>query len=541
MMTSSGFAGFLRLLGAVASGLLLASCFTPYELRFAAWFALVPLLLVARYSNPGMAFKLGMLCGFIFWLSALSWLLCLDGKGVPAWFAFAGWALLAAYCALYVAAFSMVVSRWFASWGTDNWLKNIVLTLGIPLLWVGFEYLRAHLFSGFPWNELGISQAFARSQYGRSICQLAEWGGVYAVSALIVLFNAGLAMTVIRHSGTPLGNRYRAHPELSITLVLVALGVLLGSRALQTNAVQRFPNMSIALVQPNVPQVEKWSEDFAQEIFVKLRTLTRKSVGPGLDLIVWPETSVPDNVLCSAECLAFMDNLLSNGVPILAGSTDARLAPDNAVQYYNCSILFQPGGAPPQIYDKQHLAPLGEYAPLGAWIPAIQRFAPEGWTSLIPGTNSVVFTLEKRPDIRFSALICFEDAFPGLARDSVRKGARLLIDQSNDAWFDVSGGPRQHLAHCTFRCIENRVPCVRATNTGISCVIDTTGSIPADGELAPLVEGFLPVSVAVPGPDMPLTFYTRNGDILALPCGLLAAACFVLVLLRERRIKSAAV
>lgn len=528
----------LRLAGAISSGLLLASCFTPLEWHAVAWFAMVPLLLVARHSTPWNAFKWGLVCGLVFWIPALGWLRILAEKGVPAPIAYAGWFFLAAYCALYVAAFAMIVSRWFAAWGTDNWLKNLASIIVIPMLWVGLEYLRSHFASGFPWNTLGVSQALAVNQFSSSVCQVAELGGVYAVSALIVMLNAGLTMTILRHGGVSVGRTYRAHPELTVSLVVVAVAVMWGASAAARFPRRELPNMAMAVVQPNIPQLEKWDDDFAKPIYSSLDSLTRRSLsGPSPDLVVWPETSIPFPVFCD-ESLTFIADLLTNGVPILVGSTDDRLMEKGII--YNCSVLMDTSGRPLQIYNKQHLAPFGEYAPFSSLFSnAVASVAPEGWLGLMPGTNAVVFRLEKRPEIGFATLICFEDAFPGLARDAVRAGARLLIDQTNDAWFDVSGGARQHLSHCVFRCIENRVPAVRAANTGVSCCIDRAGRIPADGILKPLTADFLPVSAFVPPAGMPLTFYTRHGDVVfALPCGILAAFSFVLALAIGPRIGS---
>ncbi|MEI6971394.1 MAG: apolipoprotein N-acyltransferase [bacterium] len=528
----------LRLLGALLSGLLLASCFAPMEWHFAAWFALVPILLVARYSAPWSAFRWGMVCGLAFWIPALGWLRILAHKGVPAPVAYAGWFVLAAYCAVYIAVFAMIVSAWFAACGTEDWRKNIAATVVIPLLWAGLEYLRSHFASGFPWNTLGVSQALAGNQYSTSVCQVAALGGVYAVSALIVLINAGLAVTVIRHRGVSVGKSYRAHPELTLALLCAGGAVLWGASVIARQPRSDRPNMVIAVVQPNIPQLEKWDEDFARPIYDSLDRLTSLAVrAPRPDLVVWPETSVPFPIFWN-ESLGFMADMLTNGVPILAGSTDDRLADKGII--YNSSILMDASGRPLQVYHKQHLAPFGEYAPFSSLFSRVVAcVAPDGWTGLTPGTNTVVFRLEKRAQYGFSALICFEDAFPGLARGAVLAGARLLIDQTNDAWFDVSSGARQHLAHCVLRCIENRVPAIRAANTGVSCYIDAVGRIPVDGMLAPLSAEYLTVPVEVPPADMRLTLYTKYGDrLFALPCAALAVLSFLLAIVPIGRLTS---
>jgi len=539
MTGSRKTASALRLAGAVLSGLLLASCFTPLEWCAVAWFSLVPLILVARYSSPGSAFKWGLVCGVAFWAPALAWLLVLAEKGVPAPIAYLVLLLLVGYGSLYIALFAMTVSRWFATWGTENWRKNLGYTVAIPLLWVGIEFLRSHLVSGFPWNTLGVSQALATNQFSMSVCQLAEFGGGYAVSGLIVLLNAGLAMTIIRLRGVSVGRTYRTHPELTVSLVAVGAGVLCGASILGKFPISEPPNVSIAVVQPNIPQLEKWDDDFAQKIYSTLNDLTRSALCPGLDLIVWPETSVPFPIFWE-ESVSFMADLLTNGVPILIGSTDDRLM-DRGIVYNSSALLEADGqGLPSQIYNKQHLAPLGEYIPFSDVFPKlVAAVAPAGWVGLTGGTNTVVFRLKNRPQLQFAPLICFEDAFPVLAKNAVRAGARLLIDQTNDAWFDVSGGARQHLSHCIFRCIENRVPAVRAANTGVSCFIDRAGRIRPDAILDQCKAGVLPISAFVPSAQMPLTFYTRYGDaVFAFPCAIFALASFVLALIHRSRLGS---
>jgi apolipoprotein N-acyltransferase len=139
----------------------------------------------------------------------------------------------------------------------------------------------------------------------------------------------------------------------------------------------------------------------------------------------------------------------------------------------------------------------------------------------------------------FSSLICFEDIMADLSRRAVKKGARLLVNQTNDAWFDRSAGPEQHLAHCVFRCVENRVAAVRVANSGISCLIDPAGQIleqTENGIGRPPEATVLRWLVPMPGPDFELTAYTRYGDwLLGIPCGVVAALCFVLSFRSLRR------
>jgi apolipoprotein N-acyltransferase len=551
---------------AIASGLLLASAFPPFDNPQAAWIALVPLLIVARLSAPPAAFRWGFWSGLCCWLIAVSWLLRLTKTGGPLPLVVLGWVLLSAYCALYTAGFACVAS-WAlssvalgrdesgASAGKDTARSLGVLFL-LALLWVGFEYLRSTLCTGFSWNTLGVSQ-----YRNLAVIQIAEWGGVYAVSALIMLMNVALAMTglrmaeIHRRRGRP-----RRHGELMAALLLTAVCVAWGvhKRLQLARAPLQGSELRVAAIQPNIAQNEKWSEEFVAAIYERTGDLTRRVQGSGPGLIIWPETAVPYCARTDPKTREFAERLADLGAPLLVGSMEAE-AGDETERYYNSSMLFMPGQGMVALYRKQHLVPFGEYVPLDRWVPVLQRFAPLG-ISCTAGTTSTVFRLgafqpaagdagasggadrrAAKNEASFAVLICFEDTLAGLARAAVRNGARLLINQTNDAWFEGSWCAVQHLSHCVFRCVENRVPAIRCSNLGVTCFIDRTGMIDRmtldllqDGSTA-LTE-YRVDAVRVPEAGMPLTFYTRFGDWpFAVPCGLMAAWCTGMVARRWRR------
>lgn len=537
----AGWRAWSRRLAALATGLLLAGCFPPFRQEAAAWFALTPLLIALAMAGRGESARLGFASGFAFWLVNLSWLLRLrETAALPLPLIGLGWIALAAYCALYFAAFAFSVRWLFVRFGAGRWFVNLALIAVVPLVWVGFEYLRAVLFTGFPWNLLGVSQ-----YRHRAVIQMAEWTGVYGVGALLVLVNAGLALGILKHIGEARRRRYQPHPEVFVPLLVLALVMRWGG-ATDMRYAQRYGTVLIAAVQPSVPQVEKWSQEFVDGVYEKLRRLTRQAVeqteqrwGRKPDLIVWPETAVPDYARTSEECRAFINELLGLGVPILVGSMDAEGREPN-VKLFNSALLFGPNGSIEESYDKQRLVPFGEYLPMEGVIPGLSRLSPLGW-SCTAGQSATVFRLGD-PAVPFSTPICFEDAMPGVARSFVLSGARLLVNLTNDAWFDVSAAPMQHLAHAVFRCVENRVPAVRATNSGMTAFIDRSGRIFTgdlsaaagsirEGPALPLLEGVEVAAVHVPPDDIRLTVYTRYGDrVFAMPAAALAGACFLLAL-----------
>lgn len=539
-----------RAAASAGSGLLLASAFPPLSESQGAWVAFVPLLFVARLSNPRAAFRWGFLSGCTFWLSCLAWLLRLGRTGGP-WLAVVpAWLGLTAYCALYTAAFAMTASALMRSeWepegkreGNAGWWRNtvrgVVLVFALPLLWVGFEYLRSVLFTGFGWNALGVSQ-----YRNLALIQLAEWGGVYAVSALVMLMNAAVALTAFRMADWQRQQRehqrrLRPHVELLTALLVLSICLAWGLHR-RVELGRKTPGSAttfrVAAIQPNIPQTVKWSDEFVDFVYQRLAELTRR-VEPMLpDLIVWPETAVPACARTEPNTRAFVEELARGGAPLLVGSMEIE-STGGAERYYNSSMLFLPERGLAEVYRKRHLVPFGEYVPMARLVPWLQRFAPLG-ISCTPGTTSTVFRIAcasragsgEARGVAFAALICFEDTIASLARDAVRAGARLLINQTNDAWFEGSSSAEQHMSHCVFRCVENRVPAVRCANMGVTCFIDRSGMIDrmtldllgeGGGDLAE----YRVDEVEVPGAEMPLTFYARCGDFaFALPCAALSA------------------
>ena len=558
-----------RFLAAVCSGLILASAFPPVECAEAAWIGVVPLIFVARYSRPAAAFRWGLLSGLAFWLTSISWLLRLAVTGCPWPVAVSGWFLLSCYSALYTGAFCMTASALFAllpgtcgvvTQSSDGRRLRIVgeellLLVAIPLLWVGFEFLRSVLFTGFSWNALGISQF-----RNLVIIQLAEWGGVYLVSALLLLMNTAIAMTGFRfidiHAGR---SRSRRQVELMVALLLCALSWMHGLRTVWridgTEPGEGHREIRVAAIQPNVAQVKKWPDEFEEQIMEALSSQTELALLGNPDLVVWPETAFPGAVMGDELVLDFMGQWAGGDHYALVGSLEfgGPGAPGGEPgsggtpgRLYNSSFLVDSGGRVLGRYRKRHLVPFGEYIPLEKLVPAIGRLSPLGF-GCTEGTTGTVFRIRLtsggkddstgRP-AAFSAVICFEDAFPYLARDLVRNGAQFLVNQTNDAWFDGTCGAVQHMSHCVLRCVENRVPVVRAANTGVTCVIDSVGraDILQDGGRVTGFAGFKLSTMKIGDESRALTFYTRHGDVpFALPCGIMAGVCLLVVLVNEKR------
>lgn len=507
----------LPIAAAVLSGILMVLSFSPFGIGFLGWVALVPLIFVCSDAAPRRAAFFGWLAGAVFFVGSLYWL-----RHVT----WAGYLALAFYCALYFIPFAWLVAMRPSGWGRMDRIKNLCWMAAGAAVWAASEYLRATLLTGFPWNLLGVSQ------YNQiSLIQIAEWGGVYLLSALMVFVNAGIAVTLLQYRSGLRGAGYKIHVEFMTAMFVLAAASSFGLRVLLSDEPVAEP-IRVALVQPNIPEVGNWELADPELIYERLEELTELVTHSlGLDLIVWPETALPDFVCFSSRSAAFVQRIAALGVPLCVGSMDLTWRENGNADYYNASMLFNTSGELLGTYRKQHLVLFGEYIPFEEKISVINALTPIN-SSFKPGNESVLFYLPGNPR-GFSALICFEDTLPALARRAALAGATWLVNQTNDSWFDPDSGSVQHMAHAVFRTVETRLPMLRCTNTGITCAIDSKGRIKQT--LRPRTEGFQIVEVVPADPDRPLTFYTRYGDRFAQACLLATVALCISLRFKSRK------
>jgi apolipoprotein N-acyltransferase len=511
----------LPFLASIASGVLLFLSFPPVGYAFAGWVALIPLIFACAGAAPRRAALLGWMAGAVFFLSTLYWLRHVTWLGAIA---------LALYCALYFVPFALFIALRRDGWRSANGFKNIAWMAGGAAVWSASEYLRAIVITGFPWNLLGVSQ------YTQiPLIQIAEFGGVYAVSALMVLVNIASAVTLLQYITGLRGRTYRVHGELMIALLLVAASWSFGFHKMIGRGSDGAP-LRAALIQPNIPEVGNWELADPELIYDRLESLSSFALrARDLDLMIWPETALPDFVRFSDRSAALVEKLVETGVPLLAGSMDVVWHETEPPDYYNASMLFNTRGELLGTYYKQHLVLFGEYIPFDEKIPLINALTPIS-SSFRPGRASVLFTLPGDPR-GFCSLICFEDSLPYLSRNAARAGATWLVNQTNDSWFDPDSGSEQHLANAVFRCVETDLPMLRCANTGITCAIDTLGRVTRT--LAPRTEGFQVVETVPAEPGRPLTFYARFGDLFAQACLLISVALFIFLLIQQRKVSHA--
>ena len=547
-MRMNGF----RCAAAIASGLLLWISFPPHAQSESAYLALVPLFILIRTSTPKQAFAWAWLSGMIFWCATLSWFPAIIKNGGPWPLVFLGQFALSAWCALYLGLFAFTSARvWKWAGASGSWRRIVAVILIDPLLWAGTEYLRATVLSGFAWNFLGVSQV-----KNIPLIQIASVFGVYGVSALLVLANGAITSMVWR-AVEPFIARLRQEPlcvsslscrllrsaesVLPIALVLVCwVWGLSRERSWQPEN-DKHLEWRIALIQPNGPCVFSDDAELRRQQRELLLEQTRLAGIANPDLVLWPETAAP-GVLPLQKTYAFIkEGIEAAHAPLLTGSTEAKKIRETGDErkdflYYNSAWLFAADGDAISAYRKQHLVPFGEYIPLDKKIASLQRLAPTG-ISCTPGETSGVMSLTRAngDTLKLGPLICFEDTIPDLSRRAIRDGARILALVTNDAWFNGSIEPVQHLHQAVFRAVENGVPMVRCANSGISCVVSPVGKVTmleSDGAVADF-HGFMVNAVNVPTTPFPSP-YTRYGDwLLAIP-GMFIAIWLLLIHKRPR-------
>lgn len=560
---------------------LLGLAFAPTDLWPLTVCALLPLLWAAPPGRTNFRWiALGAWLGAsAAWLWFSRWLINVTVEGYP---------LLALYLASYVPLFLWLLARP----PRLTLAARIPRAILIPMLWVGLEVLRGEVvFTGYAWFLLAHPLV-----HFPALAQSADILGAYWLSFLVAASSVALwdAVSTLQPTGASPASRRWIAPILMVLLWLALF--FYGQRALRLTPVPgSADSITVCALQTNLPQdnkigwkIEDQERDFAFFVDATRASLARSVEKP--DLVVWPETMVPGLGL-NPEAIAeirrferevgdrlrpgttFHEGLLNLAqetmTPLLVG---AAAAPDLALSLrdrasgrievggtlrYNSAFLYLPGPAAglqsPLRYDKVHLTPFGEMIPLLHRWPELQQFV------LDIGAHGMSFDLSIGADLRTlevplrngNALrvgtpICFESTVSGLCRTLVfapggGKRADVLINLTNDGWFGVDpGGRAQHLQISQWRAIENRVPVVRAANTGISALIDSAGRILARGPNEPAVAdgdgarvfGMLRGRIALDG-RTPL--FARVGNVFGWTCLSFTAAYALLALFFGRQ------
>ncbi len=496
--------GWLRVLLATVSAVLVALCHPDPGFGILAWVALVPLLTAVHHSTGRAGALVGAWFGVVHAFGTYRWIFEIDA------FNLTHALILSAYLSIYF-------SVWGAIAAVLSHRRAPAFIVGVSSAWIVVDYLRAHAgFLAAPWATLAHSQA----EFPVAL-QIAAVTGEYGISGLIVLVNAALAVLLLRSPGS----------VRAAAFVVTVWTSALAYGALALRAPPADERLRVAVVQPAFTVAELHRIRKPHQRYARLQALSRAATAEPVDLLVWPESAIPDvgaNRKIKDRLLRLARDL---GAPLIVGSAAVEKfrAPDDPARIQtrvrNQAFLIDPEqpGVPP--YDKQILVPFGEYVPLADFITWPRHLLPEPFHTQ-PGDSHRIFLLARRVPV--TPFICWESLFADLFRPAVRAGARLVVQLTNDNWFGATGQPRQHNAASVLRAVEYRVATVIASNTGPSAVYDDRGR--RVGPSTGLFEStWLHVAVPLGRGD---SVYARYGDWLV---ALAAAALASLAALGSKR------
>jgi len=378
----------------------------------------------------------------------------------------------AAYPAIGAWTVKKLVLRWPSLGGRYS---RLVL---LAVAWTVVEWLRGHLFTGYPWNPLAHMLAFATP-----LLQGASLVGVYGLGTLTFLVLASPAAG------------WRAC--LTSLAGVVAAGVI-GQHVM--GPIEPGTGPIVRIVQPNVPQAEKWRPESRARELQKLIDISRRGGFDRLTAVIWPETAIPFIVQPGSPGLVMLATAAPPGGYLIAGAARAGDVVKEGV--WNSLLVVDSAGTVEATYDKVHLVPFGEYIPYNKELAPIGGLIGRG--SFEKGESFTTLALPRLPS--FSPLICYEAIFPA---EVIGPGARpsWLLNVTNDAWFGVWSGPYQHLVSARMRTIEEGLPMIRVANTGVSAVIDGYGRVLASLEMEQ--EGAIDHTIP---PERAPTLYARWHD-----------------------------
>ena len=489
---------------ATLSAVLLILSFPNFNLWPLAWVGLAPLI-VAVMRAPKLtvrAFLLGWITGTIFFYGSCYWLTyaAIRYGHLPTVLSYLLLIPATAIGGVFAGFFALVLARVAARFGVGA-------VLAAPFMWVALEWARFGV-TGQLWNAIGYSQA-----YVPKLIQSAQWGGVYSVGFLILAVNASAAFLFLQ--------RTKRASLIALTVIVLVAGVIrLQATFVYDDSPERVEAIVIA-IQPNVPMepIESVAENDA--LVARHLSMSNAALHEVLDtnvprVVVWPES--PMNFMYARDS-EFREMLTEFAHTNRTSVIFNALEPAPAGGSYNAAVMVNEEGRLLAQYDKIRLLPFGEYVPLPRWLPGAS-LVPVMVGDFTPGTEYPLLPLG---NARAGIFICFESAFPYIARRFVNDGADVLINISNDGYLGPTPVMKQHLANAVFRAVENNRPVLRVTNTGITAYINS------HGEVSDATNGFQTAvrTWRVRRSTSSKTFYTRHGDVFV---GISAALSFLFLI-----------
>ncbi len=467
-------------LTALLAGFVAATGFEPLKLWpvALACFALL-LWLIESAPTRRAAFTRGWLFGLGHFTLGLNWIAhaFTFQDAMPHWFGYGAVVLLSVYLAVYP-GFATLGAWWLSSLlpsrrregqgvGRERSEHSASLILLFAATWLVSEYLRALIFTGFAWNPLGVTLL------PTGITIAATLIGTYGVSALAILAAGAIFLAAKR--------QFLPAAAIAAPLLACAIwGLLASAPPIPAGA------PLVRVVQPNIGQDEKYSPELEEAHFRTLASLSGQP-RPAPRLIFWPEAAIPAYLDMEPQWRARLASLLGPGDLLMTGATKVYFRPveqdgvttEALAGAKNSVFIVSPQAQLLDRYDKAHLVPYGEYLPMRALLQPIglSRLVP-GEADFWPGPGPQSLPLPPtlgRPQLSMGVQICYEIIFSGQVIDAKNRPA-FLFNPSNDAWFG-SWGPVQHLAQARLRAIEEGIPIIRSTPTGVSAIVDARGHV----------------------------------------------------------------
>ena len=505
---------------ALASGFLIFLSFPKFGTGILAWVSLVPLLYALKGKRIKDGLAIGFIAGLVSYIGIIYWVtfVVVHYGYLPYYVGVSAMLLLAAYLSVYIALFAAGVI-YFKE-------RGIPQILVAPLLWTCLEYGRSHLLTGFPWENLAYSQYL-----WSPVIQVADITGIYGITFLIVLINV-VFYDLLSYRRSAIGGRQsrkRLLMEVTAGCTLVLICYFYGILRIEEirRALRGAEAMGVVLIQGNIDQGIKWNPRYQEETLniYKLLSLQMSPSGSGSGLIVWPETAMPFYFQDMDDLHRKVTDVAKVSADWLLFGSPGYLGEEDNLSLFNSAFLLSPEGKILGRYDKVHLVPFGEYVPLRKIFPFIGKLVV-GVGDFSSGEGFYPLSMNSH---KLGILICYEGIFPEVSRTYKKRGADLLVNITNDAWFGRTSAPFQHLSMTALRAVETRLYVVRAANTGISTIIDPTGEFISQTGL--FERSALRGTVKFIDKQ---TFYTIYGDVFVYTC-LISLLLIFLISLKGRK------
>lgn len=357
------------------------------------------------------------------------------------------------------------------------------------------EFVRGHIFTGFPWNLYGYTWLGLMP-----IAQISSIFGPYGLTFLTIIWGGIFGYVFL--------NRQKSILLPVLTIISFIAAFTYGQSRLLNDNIVNIEDTFVRIVQPNIPQETKWNPDALSQNFIKHIELSKDIPTQKKTMLIWPETAIPPTIISSVTAKEKFQSILGDNIILLTGGLKVLPASANkSLEYHNAIIKLDGINKPEKIYSKSHLVPFGEYIPFQKYIPLKPVVSFSGFKR---GNGETTIKIEDYPS--FSPQICYEIIFPNRMVNKKEDKPDFILTVTNDAWYGDSAGPRQHFASARFRAIEQGIPVLRAANTGISGIIGPYGQVIKKLPLLQtgVIDGYIPKSLEKP------TLFGQLGHLLFL-------------------------